>query len=175
MEDLSVSLDLFKMFIRCFDRMPSGLDWFVENTTLANESPLVILCHGLCGDSQSSYIQYSAREFIRNGFHVVSFVARGCGGIPLTTPEGFTAARYTDLEFCLREIKSRFPTRSICCVGYSLGAGILLNYLGRTGKDSLITAAVAVSPSWDFLRETPVFEWWSRYYLIGNVLNDIVT
>jgi predicted alpha/beta-fold hydrolase len=104
---------------------------------------------------------------MRNGFCVVSFVARGCGGIPLTTAEGFTAARYSDLEFCLRELKLRFPTQKICCVGFSLGAGILLNYLGRAGRDSLIAAAVAVSPSWNFLRETKVFEWWSRYYLIS--------
>jgi predicted alpha/beta-fold hydrolase len=53
-------------------------------------------------------------------------------------------------------------------VGYSLGAGILLKYVGQTSKTSQLSAAVAVSPSWNFLISTPVFGFWSRYRLVGE-------
>ena len=53
------------------------------------------------------------------------------------------------------------------CVGYSLGAGILLNYLGVCGEHAPLDAAVAISPSWDFHCQTSVFEWWSSFHLVG--------
>jgi predicted alpha/beta-fold hydrolase len=57
----------------------------------------------------------------------------------------------------------------VFCVGYSLGAGILLNYLGTVGAASPLTGAVAVSPSWDFTQETSVFDWWSRGHLVQGL------
>jgi predicted alpha/beta-fold hydrolase len=123
---------------------------------------------GIGGNRDSNHIVYAAHEFRSKGYDVVAFIARGCGGLQLTTPESFTAARTTDLLQVLKHIKSTYPNRDIFAVGYSLGAGILLKYLGQTSENSLLSAAVAVSPSWNFLLSTPVFEWWSRFRLVGN-------
>lgn len=121
----------------------------------------------MCGSTESPYIQHCAERFLKAQYQVVSFVARGCGGLTLTTPQGFTAARYSDLGDCLAHIRSKKPDSKIYCVGFSLGAGILLNYLGYSGDSALVAAAVAISPSWNFLIETPYFNWWSKYHLIG--------
>lgn len=101
---------------------------------------------------------------------MVAFIARGCGGLQLTTPESFTAARTSDLQFAIKHIRSLYPNRDVFAIGYSLGAGILLKYLGQNGENSSLSAAVAVSPSWNFLISTPVFEFWSRLRLVGKSL-----
>ena len=82
--------------------------------------------------------------------------------------EGFTAARYSDLAEALEYIRHQDTNRKIFCIGYSLGAGILLNYLGATGAESVLQGAVAISPSWNFLIQTPVFSLWSAIPLISE-------
>ena len=142
------------------------MDWF-QSELQVNGAPIVVLIHGLCGSTESPYIQHCADCFLKCHYRVASFVARGCGGLNLTTPEGFTAARYSDLAYSLDRIRLSQPDSKIYCVGFSLGAGILLNFLGHSGDNALVTAAVAISPSWNFLIETPYFNWWSKYHLIG--------
>lgn len=122
----------------------------------------------LGGNRESNHIVYAGHEFRSKGYDVVAFIARGCGGLNLTTPESFTAARTSDLQYAIQQIKSQYPNRELFAVGYSLGAGILLKYLGQTGDNSHLSAAVAVSPSWNFLLSTPVFEYWSRFRLVGK-------
>lgn len=128
--------------------------------------------HGLCGDSESVYITFAARALQQRGYDVLSFVSRGCGGLALTTMEGFTAARYSDLQEALEYVLSLEPSRPIFCVGYSLGAGILLNYLGANGNKSLLKGAVAISPSWNFHLQTPAFFLWSSFPLISESIID---
>lgn len=128
--------------------------------------------HGLCGDSESVYITFAARALQQRGYDVVSFVSRGCGGLTLTTMEGFTAARYSDLQAALEYMKIKDPSRPIFCVGYSLGAGILLNYLGSSGNKSVLQGAVAVSPSWNFHLKTPAFWAWSALPLLSKHFYD---
>lgn len=59
--------------------------------------PVVILVHGLCGSTESSYIIYAAKAYAAQGYEVVSFVSRGCGKLALSTPLTFTASNFTDL------------------------------------------------------------------------------
>jgi abhydrolase domain-containing protein 1/3 len=120
------------------------------------------------GNRDSNHIVYAGHAFRAQGYDVVAFIARGCGGLPLTTPESFTAARTSDLQAALLHLRSLYPETNFFAVGYSLGAGILLKYLGQAAKTSQLSAAVAVSPSWNFLISTPVFEFWSRYRLVGK-------
>ena len=75
------------------------------------------------------------------------------------------AARRLDLIEGIAHIAQTLPHASLYGAGYSLGAGMLLNYLGHMGSRSLLKRAVAVSPSWDFHRETPCFHYWSHYRL----------
>jgi abhydrolase domain-containing protein 1/3 len=152
--------------------LPDGgtvaMDWLPAPPTMDAKKPIVILIHGLCGNSESNHIVYAGHEFSKQGYAVGAFIARGCGGLSLTTPESFTAARTSDLAYVLDRIHKQYPDRPIAAVGYSLGAGILLKYLGQHGDKSLLTAAVAVSPSWNFLTKTPYFDTWSTHRLAGT-------
>lgn len=148
------------------DRGTVAIDWLPAPPT-AEATKIVILIHGLCGNRESNHIVYAGHEFLKQGYVVGAFIARGCGGLELTTPESFTAARTSDLAYVLERIHKHYPKCSIAAVGYSLGAGILLKYLGQHEDQSLLTAAVAVSPSWNFLTKTPYFDTWSTLRLAG--------
>ena len=102
------------------------------------------------------------------GYRPVVVVARGCGSLKLTSPQGFTGARTEDFHFAVDYIRSLYPLDiPMFAIGFSLGAGILLKYLG-THDNIPFTAAVAVSPPWNFHKTTSVFSIWSS--LISNVL-----
>ena len=114
---------------------------------------------------------------------VLIFNKLGCGGLSLTTPESFTAARTSDLKECIQYLSESYPSRPLVAIGYSLGAGILLNYLGQqqeieeveaaSGSNVKLKAAVACSPSWDFRIMTSVFPIWSRFVLSGGMIISI--
>ena len=109
-----------------------------------------------------------ADKLLKKGYVVVSFVARGCGGVPLTSSHPFTAARTSDLHYAVLLIRDRYPNRSLFAAGFSLGAGTLLKYLGEQGRSSVIDAAVCVSPAWNYHIVSTVFWMWSRYRLVGE-------
>jgi predicted alpha/beta-fold hydrolase len=134
-----------------------GVDW---TTTKNRQSkcPVVVVQHGLCGHSQSGYVKSMVNELQKAGFYVVVFVARGCGKVALTTPETFTASRTTDFGAVLAHVQEKCPGREIHTVGFSLGAGLLLKYLGEHGDNTVLTSAVAICPSFDFHIKTKTFE-----------------
>ncbi len=61
-------------------------------------------------------------------FYVPFF--RGCGGLELSVGLN-TAANTDDLRMAVELVAKRYPLSSIFVVGYSLGANILVNYLGE--------------------------------------------
>jgi hypothetical protein len=102
-----------------------GLDWVREGPVTQPSSdgavtrPVVVLVHGLCGSTESSYIIYAARAFARQGYEVVSFVSRGCGKLALTTPLSFTASNFDDLGSAIEHIHQERPGRG--CKDVSCG------------------------------------------------------
>jgi predicted alpha/beta-fold hydrolase len=148
-----------------------ALDWLslspapaeAEENADANK-PVLIMCHGLCGSSDSDYIVHTAQQFLLRGFRVGVFIARGCAGLPLNTPVGFSGARTEDLATAVELVCGRHPAAKLFCVGYSLGAGILMNYVGNHRElPPQLTATCCVCPPWDMrhANPTPVFPVWS--------------
>lgn len=134
-----------------------GLDWR-ETENRRSNAPVVVIHHGLCGHSQSGYVKSMIIELEKAGFYVVVFVARACGRVPLTTPETFTASRTSDMHQVLARVRSVVGSeREIHAIGFSLGAGLLLKYLGEQGDNTVLTSAVAICPSFDFHVKTKSF------------------
>jgi predicted alpha/beta-fold hydrolase len=69
---------------------------------------------------------------------------RGCSGTPNRLPRFYHAGETTDLGYLLARLRDSAPG-PLYAVGYSLGGNILLKWLGETGHDSLLDAAVGVS------------------------------
>lgn len=160
-----VELTIDRELLTLSDGGTVGLDWVDLKPKSSSTTPLVILFHGICGNSSDSHVVYAARRLRKAGFNVVTLISRGCGGVPLTTPASFNAARRLDLQEGIAHISKCCPQASLFGAGYSLGAGMLLNYVGHMGDSSLLKRALAVSPSWDFHKETHCFYWWSHYRL----------
>lgn len=169
-----------------------GLDWLSLSSGAGKGSspvkmdgpdvdprPIVIMAHGLCGSSQSEYITHTAHSLLQRGFRVVVFVARGCGGLQLHNPVSFSAAKTSDIETAVNEVHRRYPKAKLFGIGFSLGASILLNYLGKhsheagaagyVGGGVPLTAAVSVCPPWDLNNNTTgVHSLWS--FLLAGAL-----
>jgi predicted alpha/beta-fold hydrolase len=153
-----------------------ALDW-VDNKYTANipisskDNIIIILLHGLGGNSNSTYVSYTVKELLNQGYrNICGYVSRGCGNVPLTTPVSFTAANTRDFKYCLEHIKSDKSNKNkkFFGIGYSLGAGILLKVIAEEGEkaNDYMLGAIAVSPSWNFHIKTPWFELWSKNILV---------
>lgn len=118
------------------------LDWHDPHPASA---PLVLVLHGLTGSSSSHYVLGLQQQLAARGWASVALNWRGCSGEPNLLPRGYHSGVSEDLARVVRHLLARRPQASLHAVGYSLGGNVLLKYLGESGADSGLQAAVAVS------------------------------
>jgi uncharacterized protein len=100
---------------------------------------------------QSRWFQLNSVFSVR----LLTVLGTGIGGnVPLVTPR-ISAGSADDLRSALLYIRSRYPNAPIFAVGFSLGALVLMKYLGEEGKNSVlkggcVVACVRVSPFFFF-------------------------
>ncbi|MFD2891332.1 YheT family hydrolase [Flavobacterium chuncheonense] len=116
-----------------------AVDYNVKNTDKA-----IILCHGLEGNSQRTYINSCADYFLQRNFSVFAWNNRSCSGEMNRLPRLYHHATIDDLDtvihFALKKVKE------VYLIGYSMGGAQVLNYFGRMDNISEnIKAGVAVS------------------------------
>ena len=144
-----------------------------KQTSSTGMTPVVVMHHGLCGDAESPYVSELAHMLItRRGWNCCCLVARGCGGLKLSTPEGFTAHRTQDMREAVNVVRKRFPLAPILMVGWSLGGTILIKYLAEQcerGDSNDIIGAVSLSPVWDANEPPEGFSPWSSTYLVDSL------
>jgi predicted alpha/beta-fold hydrolase len=127
------------------------LDWVDNaNQELAldqqNESPLVVLFHGLEGCSNSHYARALMHAVNAHGWHGVVVHFRGCSGEINRLPRAYHSGDSPEVDWVLRRLRS---TRSgpIYVAGVSLGGNALLKWLGEQGSQAreVISRAAAIS------------------------------
>ncbi len=116
------------------------LDW-MEN----GNGPIVIVLHGLEGSSDSSYVRGILAAFKRRGWRGVVMHFRGCSGEPNRLVRSYHSGDTGDLAYLIEILRQREPGTPLACVGFSLGGNVLLKWLGKTGGQAPLRAAVAVS------------------------------
>jgi hypothetical protein len=114
-----------------------------------NAQAIVVLIHGLEGNSQSRYIRSLAHTAIQAGFHVVAPNLRGCSGQINHMPRLYHAGDSKELDWLIPLISKSYPDLPIFIVGFSLGANILLKWLSENPTISSINAAIAIAPPLD--------------------------
>lgn len=102
-------------------------------------APTVLLLHGLEGSSGSSYVRETLRLVAARRWNAWALNFRGCGTTPSSALASYSSGDTRDLAFLV----ARLPAPRFA-IGFSLGASVLLNGLGRL--DVPLDAAVAVSP-----------------------------
>ena len=122
------------------------IDWLTAEEPAKNSAqPLVFILHGLCGSSSSSYVLSLQRLLLENGFNSVVMNFRGCSGELNRKAQAYHSGVSHDLEEVLRNVISGHEPKAVSLVGYSLGANVLLKWLGEHHDYSKIDKAVAVS------------------------------
>lgn len=122
------------------------LDWYPGNQ--AEGKPLFVFCHGLEGDSASTYIPLTVRALARHhSFQYLAWNYRGCSGELNRRVRFYHLGEIEDLTTVLRHARGRGFDR-IVLVGFSAGGSIVLNFLGRRAEETEalgVVAAAAIS------------------------------
>lgn len=127
------------------------LDWTVAPGQVAAHVPLVVLFHGLEGNSNSPYAQ-ALMQVVRDcSWHGVVIHFRGCSGEPNRLPRAYHSGDSDEIDWILRRIKQDNPNRSIFAAGVSLGGNALLKWLGEQAESAnrILEAAAAISAPLD--------------------------
>ncbi|GJR58774.1 embryogenesis-associated protein EMB8-like protein [Tanacetum coccineum] len=131
--------------LRTSDDGVVALDWVAgDDKCLSPKSPILILLAGLTGGSGESYIKHMLLRARNKGWRVVAFNSRGCGDSPVITPKFYSASFTGDIGEAVVHISSRYPDANLYAAGWSLGANILVRYLGQEGKSCLLSGAVSL-------------------------------
>lgn len=129
--------------IRLSDGDFMDLDW----SYCAHPSKKVcIIIHGLEGDAQRAYVQGAAKILSADSFDVCAINLRGCSGVPNERYRSYHSGATEDLQDVIAHILEMENYSQIYLYGFSLGANLLLKYLGENeGIPKVIKAAAAIS------------------------------
>jgi len=127
--------------------LPDGdfldLDWS-HSQTITNK--LVILLHGLEGNAQRTYMKGVGNLLQKNGWDIAAMNFRGCSGEDNLVYQSYHSGKTDDLEEVINHTLEKDKYQEIVLVGFSLGANLLLKYLGeRDDVPSEIKKGVAIS------------------------------
>ena len=108
---------------------------------------LVILSHGLEGDSRRVYVASAANHFFARGWHVLAWNCRSCSGEMNRTPKLYSHGQSEDLAAVVDHAVATGRYDRITLIGYSMGGNLTLKYLGTVGADrpAQVTHGVAFS------------------------------
>lgn len=117
------------------------LDWLKQNS-----KKLVIISHGLEGNSRRAYVSGMANLFSKNGFDVLAWNFRGCSEEMNRQLRFYHSGATDDLAHVINHVIALNQYHEINMVGFSLGGNLTLKYLGEQSKHpSLLNRAVVFS------------------------------
>lgn len=96
--------------------------------------PLVILSHGLEGDSSRQYITGMVKQFNQHRFDCLAWNFRSCSGELNQTKRFYHSGATDDLDFVIKHAISK-GYQKIFLVGFSLGGNLTLKFLGEKGQN----------------------------------------
>ena len=106
------------------------LDWMSVNS-----DRLVIISHGLEGNSSRAYVKGMVRAVTEAGFDALAWNFRGCGGQSNRQPRLYHSGSYPDLNTVVEHVFQHYHYREINLVGFSMGGNISLLYLVHKGDN----------------------------------------
>lgn len=112
---------------------------------LPGYSKIAVLIHGLCGCSLSPYIVALQKQLAHFEIPSVAINLRGCSGEENNLARAYHSGVSEDLNEVFQKLRSWHPNAEFMFVGYSLGANVLLKWLGEAQAHDSVTKAVAVS------------------------------
>jgi uncharacterized protein len=119
------------------------LDWLRQGA-----ERVVIISHGLEGNTSRAYMKGMAQAFYNQNFDVLTWNFRGCSGEVNKQLRFYHSGATDDLD-CIVEHATRKGYKEIYLIAFSLGANMTLKYLGEKDRRSEIKKAVVFSVPMD--------------------------
>jgi len=147
---------------------------FLDIVSLAafRDAPRLLILHGLEGSARSHYVGGLLAASREREWGADVLVFRGCGGEMNRAARTYHSGETTDLDFVVRQIRSRHPSSPLMLCGVSLGGNVLLKWLGEQGDRAadMVVAAVAISVPFDLARscahiDSSISGMYSRHFL----------
>lgn len=120
------------------------LDWLTQGA-----DRLVIISHGLEGNTTRAYIKGMARVFFTNGYDVLAWNYRGCSEEMNRQLRFYHSGATDDLNVVTDHAIDQKRYKELYLIGFSLGGNITLKYLGEKTPRPEIRKAVAISVPMD--------------------------
>jgi hypothetical protein len=146
----------------------AGYSW----EQLGDKAPIFLLFHGLEGDARRGYANDLYDAVATAGYRPVGLNFRSCSGVMNRQPRFYHMGATDDIAVVHKWLESQFPNVPFVMAGISLGANMLLKYLGENGENmrNRVQAAVAISPpiiatQEQPLNDTPIGRMYGRYLL----------
>lgn len=145
------------------------LDWYRQGS-----DRLAVISHGLEGHSRRPYVLGLARALLAEGWDVLAWNYRSCGGTMNLKPRFYHSGATEDLAHVVRHALGG-DYQSLFLSGFSMGGNLTLLYLGQQGEhvDSRIRGAVTYSVPCDLAGSAEVLALPSRRIYMQRFLKDL--
>ncbi|KAF9464677.1 AB-hydrolase YheT [Collybia nuda] len=141
-----------RKMLRLIDGGTLGLDFApIDTSALNDDAPIVVVKHGLTGGSYEPYVRAILHRACAPveagglGYRAVVVNFRGCAGVPITSPQLYSAGHTDDLRQALLYISKLYPKAPLLGLGFSLGANVMTRYLAEEGEKSRLQSACALA------------------------------
>jgi len=155
-----------RILLRTLDGGTIGLDSTppASERTLDDDTPIVVVLHGLTGGSHESYVRAILAPVCTPieegglGYRGIVVNFRGCAGVPITSPQLYSAGHTDDIRVAVLYIAHRYPRARLLGIGFSLGANVLTRYLAEEGAQCRLIAGCAIACPWDLVKNAERLE-----------------
>ncbi|BFZ22202.1 hypothetical protein BsWGS_25241 [Bradybaena similaris] len=129
---------------------------------ITGESYCLLFCPGIGNNSESPYVRTLVHHAQNNGYYAAVLNHIGSlKNVPITSPRIFTYGGTEELHTVRTEIERLHPKCGIILVGCSMGANIVVKYLGEHVKhQDGILAAVSINQGYDVNKAKPFLLSW---------------
>jgi predicted alpha/beta-fold hydrolase len=160
---------------------PDGDEVVLDHTAGAGGTPRVLLLHGTEGSAYSLHTQGLASLVARRGWRATVLNFRSCARDPANIrrrlrnkrPRLYHAGDTEDLDLVVRTLNAREPGVPFAAIGFSLGGGVLLKWLGESGAASALSAAVTLSTPYDLAAAADFLDRASARFYVWNFMRRI--
>jgi predicted alpha/beta-fold hydrolase len=145
------------------------LDWYRQGS-----DRLAVLSHGLEGHSRRPYIQGLAKALLREGWDVLAWNFRSCGGVMNHQPRFYHSGATCDLDGVVRHGLAH-GYKAVGLAGFSMGGNLTLLYLAEQSEqiDSRICGGIAFSVPCDLAGSADTLARPSRKIYMKRFLRDL--
>ncbi|CAN6328129.1 unnamed protein product [Urochloa humidicola] len=133
------------------DLEASDVDSCDESISRDDSTPLLVVIPGLTSDSSAAYVKHLVFSMASKGWNVVVSNHRGLGGISITSDCFYNAGWTEDMCEVVNFLHQKYPEAPLFAVGTSIGANIVVKYLGEEGESTPVAGAASICSPWDLL------------------------